>query len=794
MPGVVSWITTVRDWFLGRAPSHSLSDVGIVQGYGRRIWLLNMALFVALSVPTLLIGTAGWPLRVAAAAGLIGACVWEGVAFRLGRFPVWADALETVAIAVVAWRYPTGTGGLVFVLAFALAALAFRMIYSTRLQAAARTLSVLAAISVGSMDPSAPTRRLPVVALVVVLVAFLFVEVTGLVRRRAALMLRGRVADQLSGDLASAKGRKDVYAAMLRAVLELLPGRTDARAIVWDEPDSLRPTAAAGAKSDEVRAGGGEPLSVVPWVREAIEAGESTYRESFDVDALRSALRFDPIPGVVFIVPLRHRQQIRALSVAAMEPIPPEVRADIEYVARVGEVALGSIELTRDGLQGLRERSYYDPGTRLANRELLRQRLEQALEEPDRLVAVLLIRIDRFRTIDDSLGNMGGGGDAVVTLTARLEGSVPPQGTLARFGSDEFAVLLDRLDGPTAAEEIAVRILAVLDEPLPGLLGSGTGVFVRGCVGVALSGPDARTATDLLRNADIAVHVASTPEGESCRVYEPGMRAAIVDRLELESDLSRALDNDEFVVHYQPVVDLRAWERVSGVEALIRWNRPRHGMVSPAEFIPVAEETGLITQIGAWVLREACRQQHDWAATNPDLARLTVSVNLSAVQLAHADVTRMIRNTIAEAGADPTRTIVEITESALVENTAANLEKLRAIKALGVRLALDDFGTGFSSLGYLRQFPFDSLKIDHSFVGEVDVDEGAAALASSVVRIGKALSLTSLAEGVETFTQAEWLRRAGCDAAQGYFFAPPMPPDQLLPTLTNGLSLPSVRE
>jgi diguanylate cyclase (GGDEF)-like protein len=793
MPGAVSWITVVRDWWLRRARSRLGSDVGIVHGYGRRVWLLNMALFVALTVPTLLIGTAGWPLRVAAAAGLIGACAWEGVALRLRRFPVWADALETAAIAVVAWRYPTGTGGLVFVLAFALPALGFRMIYSTTVQAAARTLSVLAAIYVGSMDPSAPTRRLPVVALVVVVVAFLLAEVTGLVRRRAALMLRGRVADQLSGDLASAKGRKDVYAAMLRAVLELLHGRTDARAIVWDEPDSLRPTAAAGANSGEVHAAGGEPLSVVPWVREAIEAGESTYRESVQVDELRSALDFDPIPGVVFIVPLRHREQIRALSVCAMGPIPPEVRADIEYVARVGEVALGSIELTREGLQGLRERSYHDPGTRLANRELLRQRLEQALEEPDRLVAVLLIRLDRFRTIGDSLGNMAGG-DAVVTLTARLEASVPPQGTLARFGSDEFAVLLDGLTDPAAAEQIAVRILAVLDEPLPGLLGSGTGVFVRGCVGVALSGPDARTAIDLLRNADVAVHVASTTEGESCRVFDPGMRASIVDRLELESDLSRALDNDEFVLHYQPVVHLQAWEWVSGVEALIRWNRPRHGMVSPAEFIPAAEETGLITQIGAWALREGCRQQHDWAATEPELARLTVSVNLSAVQLAHADVKRMIGNTIAETGADPTRMIVEITESALVENTAANLEKLRTIRALGVRLALDDFGTGFSSLGYLRQFPFDSIKIDHSFVREVDVDEGAAALASSVVGMGRALNLTSLAEGVETFAQADWLTKAGCDAAQGYFFAPPMPPDQLVPMLTNGLSLPSVRD
>jgi diguanylate cyclase (GGDEF)-like protein len=732
---------------------------------------------------------------VAAAAGLIGACVWEAVALRLRRFPVWADVLETVAVAVVAWRYPPGTGGLVFVLAFVLPALGFRIIYSTTVQAAARTLSVLVAIYVGSFqNPSALNHREPVVALVAVIVAFLAAEVVRLVRLRAALTLRRGVADHLSGDLASAKGRKDVHVAILRAVLELLHGLVDVRAIIWDEPESLRPTAAAGANADEVRTADGDALPVVPWVREAMESGKSTYRESFDdVDELQSALGIVPILGAVFIVPFRHREMIRALSVTSREPIPPAVRADIEYVARIGEIALGSIGLTRQGLEGVRERSYVDPGTRLASRELLRRRVEQALEQPDRLVAVLLIRIDRFRTIDDSLGNVAGG-DALVTLTARLEGATPPHSTLARFGSDEFAVLLDRVADPAEPEQIAAGIPSVLDEPFPGLLGSGTGVFVRSRVGVALSGPDARTAGDLLRNADVAVHLASTTEDGSYRVFDPGMRAAIVDRMELVSDLSRALDNDAFELHYQPVVQLQAWDRVAGVEALIRWNRSGRGMVSPAEFIPAAEETGLITEIGAWVLREACRRQHDWAAMEPELARLTVSVNLSPVQLAHADVTRMIGDTVGETGADPERMIVELTESALVENTGANLDKLHAIKAAGVRLALDDFGTGFSSLSYLRRFPFDVVKIDRSFVREVDVDEGAAALARSVITMCKALNLTSLAEGVETAGQADWLTTAGCDAAQGYFFAPPMPPDQLLPLLRNGLSLPSVRD
>ncbi len=392
----------------------------------------------------------------------------------------------------------------------------------------------------------------------------------------------------------------------------------------------------------------------------------------------------------------------------------------------------------------------------------------------------------------DSLGAIPGG-DALATLTGRLEGAVPPHSTVARFRSDEFAILLEQIADRAAAEQVAARILVVLDEPLPGLLGSGRGVFVHGSIGVAVSGPEARTASDLLRNADVAAHSTSVTEGGSYRVFDPAMRATMVDRLELESDLSRALDNDEFELHYQPVVQLQDQETISGVEALIRWNRPGHGTVSPAQFIPAAEETGLITQIGAWVMREGCRQQRDWAATGPQLARLTVSVNLSPVQLAQADVTSMISTVVGETAADPGRMVVELTEGALVQNTTANLEKLKAIKALGVRLALDDFGTGFSSLGYLRQFPFDVIKIDRSFVNGVDVDEGAAALASSVIRIGKALNLTSLAEGVEAIGQADWLTKAGCDAAQGYLFAPPMPPDQLLPMLTHGLALPAIR-
>jgi diguanylate cyclase (GGDEF)-like protein len=698
--------------------------------------------------------------------------------------------LETVAVGVVAWRYPLGNGGLVIVLAFALLALGFRTIYSTSVRAVIRTVVVIAAIYVGlALHPAGLSRREPVVLLAGVL-ALAGILTSRLVAQRAAIAHFREITEQLSRDLATAKGRNDIYAAMMRAVLDLVHNRMGARVIIWDEPDSARPSAAAGANADQVRTEGGQPLTAIAWIRDALVAGKSIYTDSFNVDELRSAIGFEPFHRDVFFVPLQHREEVRALSVGAGEPIPARVRESIESVARAGEVALGSIELTREGMQGLRERSYSDPGTGVVNREALRQRLDQILEQPDRLVAVLLIRIDRFRLIGDSIGSVAGG-DPLAVLNARLEGAVPGGCMIARFAGDDFAVALDGLADRAAAEQAAARIRAALDEPLPGVLGSGAGVFVHSSVGVAVSGPDGRTAADLLRNADVAVHLAQAAGGGNCRMFDPTMRASIVDRLELESDLARALDNHEFEMHYQPSVQLRDWGTVSGVEALIRWNHPKRGMVPPGQFISAAEETGLITQIGEWVLREGCCQQRAWAAAGRDLARLTVSVNLSPVQFGQPDPAGMIHNVLAETGVDPARMVIELTESALVENSDCNRDKLHAIKGTGVRLALDDFGTGFSSLSYLRQFPFDIIKIDRSFVSEVDVDEGAAALARSVIAMGKALGLTSLAEGIETIGQAEWLTKAGCDAAQGFFFARPAPPDQLLPLLTDGLPVPA---
>jgi EAL domain-containing protein (putative c-di-GMP-specific phosphodiesterase class I) len=294
---------------------------------------------------------------------------------------------------------------------------------------------------------------------------------------------------------------------------------------------------------------------------------------------------------------------------------------------------------------------------------------------------------------------------------------------------------------------------------------------------VALSGPAARTPEDLIRNAEVAMYTAKAEGGAVCKLFEPAMRASVQERLEFELDLNKALERDELLLHYQPVVDLASGV-VAGVEALLRWRHPRKGMIPPARFIPLAEESGTIKEIGAWVLRESCRQLADWSK-RPALSGLTMGVNLSPKQLADPDLVPTVEAALADAGVDPGRLVLELTESALVEQTEAHLARLQSLKRIGVHLAMDDFGTGFSSLGYLRRFPFDALKIDRSFVHDVEADPDAAALARAIMKMGQALGLYCVAEGVETEAQLDWLRGAACPFAQGNFLAPAMPPERL---------------
>jgi predicted signal transduction protein with EAL and GGDEF domain len=342
------------------------------------------------------------------------------------------------------------------------------------------------------------------------------------------------------------------------------------------------------------------------------------------------------------------------------------------------------------------------------------------------------------------------------------------------MGGDEFAVLLEDLDGHDAAIEIAERIIVSLRQPFRIV---GKEVFIGASIGVAFDAPGAGT-DQLLRNADLAMYTAKVRGRGRSQVFEPEMHTAAVERLEVEADLRRAIERDEFVVYYQPIVDVASgW--MSGVEALVRWQHPTRGLIPPALFIPLAEETGLILEVGRKVLVAACTQTRQWQLELGTVPRLSVSVNLSVRQLSDPELLNDVSKALEVSGLPPENLTLEITESAMMHDTETAVARLRELKALGVSLAVDDFGTGYSSLSYLQRFPIDSLKIDRSFVSGIDGDAEASALARAIVRLAQTLQLDAVAEGVETESQLERLRELGCRYAQGYFLALPQDAESL---------------
>ncbi len=386
---------------------------------------------------------------------------------------------------------------------------------------------------------------------------------------------------------------------------------------------------------------------------------------------------------------------------------------------------------------------------------------------------MLFIDLDRFKTVNDSLGHAGG--DALLIEVAhRLRSCLRATDTAARFGGDEFAVALFDI-GAEKAEKIAGRILALLQEPFTVL---GKEVFVDASIGVGLSAHGGGAAEDLIRCADLAMYQAKRNGKGRYETFEPAMQDRLMRTLDLDADLRRAVERAEFVLHYQPILDL-ADGRVSAVEALVRWRHPERGLLPPGQFVPLAEETGLIVPIGGWVLREACRQAAAWNAARPGQPPLTVNVNLSARQLQVPDLPRFVAGVLHDVGLDPACLVLEITESLLLHDTDAMIARLQQLKLLGLRLALDDFGTGYSALAYLRRFPIDMIKIDKSFVAEMAAGREASTLPRAIVQLGRTLRLVVVAEGVETADQLTQLRDAGCQLGQGHHFAKPLAPDEV---------------
>jgi diguanylate cyclase (GGDEF)-like protein/PAS domain S-box-containing protein len=423
----------------------------------------------------------------------------------------------------------------------------------------------------------------------------------------------------------------------------------------------------------------------------------------------------------------------------------------------------------------LSHQAFHDPVTGLANRALFGERVRHASARALREgggVGVVFLDLDDFKTVNDSLGHAAG--DEVLTEFAkRLEGVIRASDTAARFGGDEFAVLLESVRNAEEAVETADRVLEAMAVPLR--VGHKE-LVLRASMGISLAEPGTVVeAEELIRNADAAMYNAKRDGKGGYRLFEPRMHESVLARLELRADLQRALVNDEFVLHYQPVVRLHDGS-VSGVEALVRWRHPERGLVAPGDFIPFAEETGLIVPIGRWVLREGCRTARALQRLRPDDAPLTMAINLSAKQLQHSDVVADVHDALVESGLDPAHLTLEITETVLMADADLAVRRLEELKALGVRLALDDFGTGYSSLSHLSNFPVDVLKMDRSFLSE-SASEKAAELAIAVVALGESLNLDVVAEGIEMPEQWDALRDLGCALGQGFYFARPMTVD-----------------
>jgi diguanylate cyclase (GGDEF)-like protein/PAS domain S-box-containing protein len=424
----------------------------------------------------------------------------------------------------------------------------------------------------------------------------------------------------------------------------------------------------------------------------------------------------------------------------------------------------------------LRDQAFEDALTGLANRARFTDRLEHALERSARganAVAVLFIDLDSFKSVNDSLGHAAG--DSVLTQAGqRVQGCLRAGDTVARLGGDEFVALIEDTVTTEVAVHLAGRIVEELAKPFD--LAGGHQVTIGASIGIAFANQQDLNR-DLVRDADVAMYIAKTHGKGRYEVYNPGMHEAMARRLELVADLQRALETPELFLEYQPTFHL-ATGTLTGVEALVRWQHPRRGLIMPADFIALAEESGLILSLGRWVLTAACRQARQWEVRHGDHS-LSMSVNVSVRQLQQATFVEEVAEVLGETGVDPSRIVLEVTESVVMQDVDATIPVLKRLKSLGVRLAIDDFGTGYSSLSYLTLYPFDILKIDKSFIDGIDAPGNQLELTRAIIELAKVLGLETVAEGIEREEQALRLRNLNCDVVQGFLFSRPLPAEAI---------------
>jgi diguanylate cyclase (GGDEF)-like protein/PAS domain S-box-containing protein len=459
---------------------------------------------------------------------------------------------------------------------------------------------------------------------------------------------------------------------------------------------------------------------------------------------------------------------------------------DVPFVQAAANVLADAIE-RHAADQALRHRVLHDSLTGLPNRlsfvDALGETLRRATVSGSP-IGILFLDLDHFKLINDSLGHHAG--DALLRAVApRLRAHLRPGDIVARFGGDEFGILIDRLADEGEAVAIADRVAAAFAQPFSI---DGVEHFVTASIGVAVARPAEErgaSAEMLIRNADAAMYRAKEGGRARCVLFDAAMRASAMRRLEIERELRHALERKELALYYQPVLSLRSGE-ISGLEALVRWRHPERGLLDPAEFVSIAEDSGLIEPIGRWVQERACGQILEWQEQRPDARPLDVAVNLSARQVAHRDLPATVAEIVARTGLDPVHLRLEITESVLVEESASAIASLEALNEIGVRLVLDDFGTGYSSLAYLNRFPFHALKIDRSFVDALGIEQERTAIVEAIIGMARALSLEVIAEGVESEIQLAELRRLGCDYAQGHLFHAAMPEGEVSRLLGEG--------
>jgi len=489
-----------------------------------------------------------------------------------------------------------------------------------------------------------------------------------------------------------------------------------------------------------------------------------------------------PIIIIVYFSYDRYMREVKASARHAEEA--ERARAELEHqraeqaekhVAELNNYIAEQERISRvleETKEHFRHAAFHDSLTGLPNRamftELLKAEIESSQRRGEHMFAVLFLDLDRFKNINDSLGHTHGD-LLLVAFAERLERTLRPVDTLARFGGDEFAILLSGMSDATDAVRVAQRIQDELSQPF--VLDKNS-AFATASIGIALSSSGYERADDILRDADIAMYRAKENGKARYEVFDHGMHARAVSRLQLESDLRQAVEQKEFCVYYQPIVSLQTG-RLAGFEALVRWNHPLRGLVSPADFIPVAEETGLIVPIGEWVLNEACARVRQWQIESPSHRSLSLSVNLSARQVAQPDLLDRIKEALENSRLNPHCLKLEITESVVMENAEAAAQMFKQLRSLGVQLSIDDFGTGYSSLSYLHRFPLNYLKIDRSFVSRVTTDNDNA-IVRTISTLARNLGMEVIAEGIETEEQFQQLKMLGCEYGQGYLFSRPV--------------------